>query len=104
MLARTFFLAVSGSTPVAFATVCATPLLAQPQIRAYRARRHVIDADAVRAKLLRERLREIDKRGLGGTIVDGAGIGLEERVHRGDVHNRAAAVVDHEGHGRARRP
>jgi hypothetical protein len=98
------FLAVSGSTPVAFATVWATPSSAQPQVRAYRAWRHVIDADAVRAELLRQRLREIDKRGLGGTIVDRAGIGLEEGVHRSHVHDGTAALADHIGRGSPRRP
>jgi hypothetical protein len=79
-------------------------VLAQPQVRAYRAWRHVIDADAVPAELLRQRLGETDKRGLCGTIVDRAGIGPEEGVHRSHVHDGTAALADHIGRGSPRRP
>jgi len=83
---------VSGSTPVAFATVCATPP-SPSQRSCLPGLPHVIDADAVRAELLRKRLRNIDERGLCGAVVDSSAIGLEERVHQSDVHNRTARAL-----------
>ena len=103
MLARTFFIGRFRINACGLRDRLRDAALAEPEIRADRAGRHVIDADAARAKLLRKRLREIDKGDVGGAIVNRAGIRLEKHVHRSDVHDRAATVLDHKGHGRARR-
>ena len=88
-VATTFLRAVSASTPVALRDRLGDAVLAEPQVGADRAGRDGVDADAARAELLRQRLGEVDQRGLGGAVVDRAAVGLEERVHRGDVDDRA---------------
>ena len=49
------------------------------------------------AELLRQRLGQIDQRRLGRAVIDHARVGLEERVDRRDVDDRAAAMLDHRG-------
>jgi hypothetical protein len=63
MLAMTFFFAVSGSTPAAFATRLRDTARAEPEIGGHRARRYVVDADTVRPELLRQGLGQVDQGG-----------------------------------------
>src|SRR6266568_3276763 len=72
-------------------------VLAEPQVGGHRAGGDGVDADAVRAELLGEGLGQVDQRGLGGAVVDGGGVGLEEGIDGGDVDDRSAAVLDHLG-------
>ena len=79
-------------------------VLAEPELGADRAGRDAVDADAARPELLRERLAEVDDGGLRRAVVDRPGVRLEERVDRGDVDDRAAALLEHVDDRRPRRP
>ena len=64
-------------------------MVAEPEVGRHRPRRDVVDADALRAELLRQGLGEVEQRRLGGAVVDHAAVRLEERVDRRDVDDRA---------------
>src|SRR5580700_4839975 len=91
MLARTFFLAVSGSTPVAFATVAATP--------SFPSHRSVATGPGDTSLI---RMPE-GPNSCESAFVDRSAIGLKERVDRGDVDDRSPSLRKHRLDGGARR-
>lgn len=91
--------AVSASTPVALATVSATPCSLRRRSVATGPGETALTRMPHGAEFLGQRLAEADQCGPGGAVVDRGGVALEEGVHGRDLDDCSGALLDHRGQG-----
>jgi hypothetical protein len=77
-------------------------LLSEPDVGFDLTGRDAFEADALRAELLRERFRDVQKRRLRHPVVDHHPVGLEEGIDGDDVDHRSLTTEKHRRNRHAR--
>jgi hypothetical protein len=77
-------------------------LLSEPEVGFDLTGRDAFEADALRAELLRERFRDVQKRRLRHPVVDHHPVGLEEGIDGDDVDHRSLTTEKHRRNRHAR--